>query len=659
MESKYAKCLVFNGEDYGQWKNMIMHFIKGIDYQCWLVIIKGPFEITVTKDGVKTEKDESDYSEADFKIAEKNSRAIALLQAGIGPHEYNRISGCTTAKEIWESLELAYEGTSRVKSHRIDLLMQQYETFIMNKDESIHSMSARFSSITNELKNLGRKLDTEDLVRKILRSLTDRWQPKVTAIEEAKDLSKLSYQELLGSLMAHEMSLNKRLGESSKGNGIALKAESSDTEEDFDDGLLIFAKRFKGSLKGILGTKRPTTNKKPFSGKQLPFGGGCFKCGDNGHAIKDCPQWRDIKSKEKRERTKNDYKNVMLAACWGELDSDEDWGDEDQEANMCLTVIPKTQDKPRSMKQDHVCLMGNSIDSGSDDEDEESEEVSFALLKAQVKTFSKVKLVPLFEQVLDEFYVKSNENKELRVQINEIAEENVLMKRKLKKQKSSLTVDQTVLSEQTSKIESLMNEVSNLKTELEYARKQFSHDKQTLINQHDVIRIEHDKMQIEFDTILKEKDELVKSNESLTDQLTDANRIARKWETSAEVLNFLNNHADHTLKNGLGYPTYNTPKRFYAKSNPTDRDFRKRKYVCLPEYLICTFCGKNGHLRYDCKKKENNINKNVNYKSYNEEISSHASQTKVTKKVWIRKDLLPSVTNKKGPNLVWVPKSRN
>ncbi|KAK9749202.1 hypothetical protein RND81_02G109200 [Saponaria officinalis] len=165
-------------------------------------LLNSPPLITVTKDGVKTEKDESEYNEADFKIAEKNSRAIALLQAGIGPHDYNRISGCTTAKEIWET------------------------------------------------------------------------------IEEAKDLSKLSYQELFGSLMAHEMTLNKRLGESSKGNSIALKAESSDIEEDFDDGLVIFAKRFKGSLKGILGSKRPTTNKKQFSGTTTRF-----TRPDDGHKI--------------------------------------------------------------------------------------------------------------------------------------------------------------------------------------------------------------------------------------------------------------------------------------------------------------------------------------------------------------------------------------
>jgi len=99
------------------------------------------------------------------------------LQRGISPNEYSRFSSCATAKAIWDSLELAYEGTSQVKNYRISMLMQQYEMFTMNKDESINSMSARFSNIVNELTNLGRECKTEDKVRKILRSLDDRWQP--------------------------------------------------------------------------------------------------------------------------------------------------------------------------------------------------------------------------------------------------------------------------------------------------------------------------------------------------------------------------------------------------------------------------------------------------------------------------------------------------
>ena len=77
----------------------------------------------------------------------------------------------------------------------------------MFQGESIKEMFTRFNKITNELNSFGKVFASEDLVRKILRSLDERWIPKVTAIKEAKNLSRLSVEDLIGSLMMHEMEL--------------------------------------------------------------------------------------------------------------------------------------------------------------------------------------------------------------------------------------------------------------------------------------------------------------------------------------------------------------------------------------------------------------------------------------------------------------------
>ena len=71
----------------------------------------------------------------------------------------------------------------------------------------------------------------------------------------------------------------------------------------------------------------------------------------------------DIKSKEKREKIKNDYKKVMVDTCWGEFESDEEStkdDEKDQEANFCLTSFAKGSS---------TCFMAKS-DSSSDDEDD-------------------------------------------------------------------------------------------------------------------------------------------------------------------------------------------------------------------------------------------------------------------------------------------------
>ena len=85
-------------------------------------------------------------------------------------------------------------------------------------------------------------------MRKTLRSLPARWRPKVTVIEEAKDLNTLSVEDLVSSLKVHEIGLNeheptktvKSIALSSKGKSskafkvIESEDESPDGDSDED-----------------------------------------------------------------------------------------------------------------------------------------------------------------------------------------------------------------------------------------------------------------------------------------------------------------------------------------------------------------------------------------------------------------------------------------
>jgi len=53
-------------------------------------------------------------------------------------------------------------------------------------------------------------MSTSQVVEKILRSLTDDFESIVCAIEEPKDLSVLSMEELVRSLKAHEQRRGKK-----------------------------------------------------------------------------------------------------------------------------------------------------------------------------------------------------------------------------------------------------------------------------------------------------------------------------------------------------------------------------------------------------------------------------------------------------------------
>jgi hypothetical protein len=75
----------------------------------------------------------------------------------------------------------------------------------MDEDEIVSKYFLRVEELVNAMKGLGEKFEESLLVQKILRSLLDKFNPKVSAIEELNDLKTLSIDQLLGTLIAYEM----------------------------------------------------------------------------------------------------------------------------------------------------------------------------------------------------------------------------------------------------------------------------------------------------------------------------------------------------------------------------------------------------------------------------------------------------------------------
>ena len=86
----------------------------------------------------------------------------------------------------------------------------------------------------NSTFNIGETIPESKIVRKVLRSLLERFHAKITAIEESKDIDKIPLTELVSNLQTYELGLT-RIGKSGKGKSMALKAKSSDTNGSSDD----------------------------------------------------------------------------------------------------------------------------------------------------------------------------------------------------------------------------------------------------------------------------------------------------------------------------------------------------------------------------------------------------------------------------------------
>ena len=209
--------------------------------------------------------------------------------------------------------------------------------FKMLGHENIDKMTTRFMHIINQLKPLGKRYTNAETVRKILRSLSKAQPPKVAAIQEAKDLTVLSLDALIGYLKTHEIELNEAIEESNrKGKSIALKStqrkvssskamkaveeleeeeESFDDEEEKDEIAHVGERISKAQIKRK--KKKGFVPKKDEKGKAKQYEVICFECKKPGHVRSEYP-------KLKKNLKKNSPKKKAMMATREDVDKQQE-----------------------------------------------------------------------------------------------------------------------------------------------------------------------------------------------------------------------------------------------------------------------------------------------------------------------------------------------
>nr|GEV94895.1 retrotransposon protein [Tanacetum cinerariifolium] len=161
-----------------------------------------------------------------------------------------------------------------------------------------------FVNHPSSLKALDESYSSKNYVRKFLRALHPKWRAKVTAIEESKDLTSLSLDELIGNLKVHEMIIKKdseivKAEVDRKSLALKAKKESSDEEcltsssedEEYAMAVRDFKKFYKRRGRFV---RQPRNDKKTFQRNRDDKNGKsdrkCFRCGDPNHLIGECPK---------------------------------------------------------------------------------------------------------------------------------------------------------------------------------------------------------------------------------------------------------------------------------------------------------------------------------------------------------------------------------
>ncbi|GKD22162.1 zf-CCHC domain-containing protein, partial [Tanacetum coccineum] len=250
----------------------------------------------------------------------KNNEAKMVIYNALPRKEYERIFMCN----------------SQVKDNKINLLVQQYDQFVISENESIDNAFARFNTIITSLKALDEGYSSKNYVRKFLRALHPKWRAKVTTIKESKDLTSLSLDKLIGNLKVHEMIIKKDseiVNAKVESKSIALKAKKKSSDEEYstsgskDEEYAMAVRDCKFFKRIGRFVRQPRNDKKTFQRSRDDKNGKsdrkCFRCNDPNHLIGECLK----PPKDKNQR-------AFIGGSWS------DSGEEDDEnvKKMCLVA---------------------------------------------------------------------------------------------------------------------------------------------------------------------------------------------------------------------------------------------------------------------------------------------------------------------------------
>ena len=83
-------------------------------------------------------------------------------------------------------------------------LKMDFESLTMQEDETTTKYSNRIALIVNKIRSLGEEFPDVRIVEKVLVTLPERFESKISSLEESRDLSQISLAELMNALQTQE-----------------------------------------------------------------------------------------------------------------------------------------------------------------------------------------------------------------------------------------------------------------------------------------------------------------------------------------------------------------------------------------------------------------------------------------------------------------------
>jgi hypothetical protein len=205
-----------------------------------------------------------------------------------------------STSEAWEAIKTLCIGDERRRAVMAQTLRMKYENIKLRDSELIEDFALRFSGVLQLLGDLGDAEPEEKAVKKYLRVVRARYKHLVVSMEAFTNLSKLSIEEITGTLKSSDDADEDATPPPSTSLGKLLltheewlaKYKAQDVARGSSNAVEKFQKNRRGKGTGGGGGGRGEA-REPNKPPSTP----CFKCHKVGHWARYCPN-----SKPKKEQ---------------------------------------------------------------------------------------------------------------------------------------------------------------------------------------------------------------------------------------------------------------------------------------------------------------------------------------------------------------------
>ena len=115
-------------------------FIKALDANIWDIIENRYNPILKIKNGMHILKLKNSQIEEEKKKHPFMFKVKWIIFNLLQSNEYERVTNYSTTKDMWDAIEMAYVGTTQVKTSKVHTLVSKDELFKMKDRDSIKDM---------------------------------------------------------------------------------------------------------------------------------------------------------------------------------------------------------------------------------------------------------------------------------------------------------------------------------------------------------------------------------------------------------------------------------------------------------------------------------------------------------------------------------------